>query len=108
MAGLYASRTGPRAWIAVKRRAGFEKPKRQASLSLAGMDNTIESLTLEVADSAASQDFYQAAFDLDTQVHARVADTRSSGFRGFTISLVVSQPSTVDSLLETATPEPNP
>ncbi len=66
------------------------------------MDNTIESLTLEVADSAASQDFYQAAFDLDTQVHARVADTRSSGFRGFTISLVVSQPSTVDSLLETA------
>jgi len=66
------------------------------------MDNAIESLTLEVADSATSQAFYQAAFDVDTQVRARVADAPSSGFRGFTISFVVGQPSTVDSLLETA------
>jgi hypothetical protein len=33
---------------------------------------------------------------------ARKADTPANGFRGFTISLVVSQPSTVDSLFETA------
>jgi hypothetical protein len=55
-----------------------------------------------VADSAASQDFYKAAFDVDAQVNARAADAPSGGFRGFTISLVVGQPSTVDSLLETA------
>ena len=66
------------------------------------MDNAIESLTLEVADSATSQAFYQPAFDVDTQVRARAADAPSNGFRGFTISLVVGQPSTVDSLLETA------
>jgi hypothetical protein len=66
------------------------------------MDNAIESLTLEVADSATSQAFYQAAFSLGAQVRARVADSPSNGFRGFTISLVVGQPSTVDSLLETA------
>src|SRR5579863_7760829 len=66
------------------------------------MDNAIESLTLEVADAAASQAFYQAAFDVGAQIRARATDTPSSGFRGFTISLVVGQPSTVDSLLETA------
>jgi uncharacterized glyoxalase superfamily protein PhnB len=66
------------------------------------MDIAIESLTLEVADSATSQAFYRAAFDIDAQVNARAADTPSTGFRGFTISLVVGQPSSVDSLLETA------
>jgi hypothetical protein len=66
------------------------------------MDNAIESLTLEVADSAASQTFYQAAFDVGAQIRARAAAVPSNGFRGFTISLVVGQPSTVDSLLETA------
>jgi hypothetical protein len=66
------------------------------------MDNAIESLTLEVADSATSQAFYQAAFDVDAQVRARAADAPSNGFRGFTISLVVGQPSAVDLLLETA------
>ncbi len=35
-------------------------------------------------------------------VHARPTDAPSTGFRGFTISLVVGQPSTVNSLNETA------
>ncbi len=66
------------------------------------MDVAIASLTLEVSDPAASQDFYEAALGVSSQVHARTADTPATGFRGFTISLVVGQPSTVDSLLETA------
>jgi catechol 2,3-dioxygenase-like lactoylglutathione lyase family enzyme len=66
------------------------------------MDITIESLTLDVADPAASQAFYETAFGVGAQVCTRTGDTRSTGFRGFTISLVVGQPSTVDSLHETA------
>jgi catechol 2,3-dioxygenase-like lactoylglutathione lyase family enzyme len=66
------------------------------------MDTTIASLTLEVSDPARSQAFYETAFGVDSRVRARAADMPATGFRGFTISLVVGQPSTVDSLLETA------
>jgi hypothetical protein len=66
------------------------------------MDTAITSLTLEVSDQDASQHFYDTAFGVDSQVRARTGDTPPTGFRGFTISLVVGQPSTVDSLLETA------
>jgi hypothetical protein len=71
-------------------------------LSLAGMDITIASLTLEVPDPVASQSFYETALGIGAHLRARTADMPASGFRGFTISLVVGQPSTVDSLLETA------
>jgi hypothetical protein len=66
------------------------------------MDIAIASLTLEVSERAASQHFYETALGVSPQVRARAADTPATGFRGFTISLVVGQPSTVDSLLETA------
>jgi hypothetical protein len=66
------------------------------------MNTAIASLTLEVSDPAASQSFYETALEVGSQVRARTADTPTTGFRGFTISLVVGQPSTVDSLLETA------
>ena len=66
------------------------------------MDIAIASLTLEVSDPAASQSFYATALGVDSHVRARATDTPAAGFRGFTLSLVVSQPSTVDSLLETA------
>ena len=66
------------------------------------MTTAITSLTLDVSDPAASESFYEAAFGLGSQVGARAAETPSQGFRGFTISLVVSQPSTVDALFETA------
>jgi catechol 2,3-dioxygenase-like lactoylglutathione lyase family enzyme len=66
------------------------------------MDIAISSLTLEVSDPAASEHFYETALGVGPQVHARTADTPAIGFRGFTISLVVGQPSTVDSLLDTA------
>jgi uncharacterized glyoxalase superfamily protein PhnB len=66
------------------------------------MPIAIDSLTLEVSDPSASQDFYETGLGVGSQVHARTADTPAVGFRGFTISLVVGQPSTVDSLLESA------
>src|SRR6201996_2940506 len=66
------------------------------------MDTAITLLNLDVADPAASQHFYEAALGVGSLVRGRTADTPTTGFRGFTISLVVSQPSTVDSLLETA------
>jgi predicted lactoylglutathione lyase len=66
------------------------------------MDIAIESLTLDVVDPATSQAFYETGLGVGAQVHARATGARSTGFRGFTISLVVGQPSTVDSLNETA------
>ena len=62
----------------------------------------IESVTLEVPDAADAEAFYKAAFDLDDIVRVRESGEPATGFRGFTLSLVVSQPSTVDSLIGTA------
>jgi hypothetical protein len=63
---------------------------------------SIESVTLEVPDAAAGEAFYAAAFGLGDKVRVRASDAPTTGFRGFTLSLVVSQPSTVDSLIGTA------
>jgi catechol 2,3-dioxygenase-like lactoylglutathione lyase family enzyme len=63
---------------------------------------SIESLTLEVPDPTAANAFYAAAFGLDDQVALRASDAPTSGFRGFTLSLVVSQPATVDGVIGAA------
>ena len=63
---------------------------------------SINAIVLEVSDPAAARAFYSAAFDLDHQLDLRSSNASTSGFRGFTLSLVVSQPSTVDSLIGTA------
>lgn len=63
---------------------------------------SVEILTLEVADPAAAQRFYAAAFGLDTQLRLRASEAPTTGFRGFTLSLTVSQPSTVSGLISTA------
>jgi uncharacterized glyoxalase superfamily protein PhnB len=63
---------------------------------------SIESVTLEVADPAAAQRFYTEAFGVDTQIRLRASEAPTTGFRGFTLSLTVSQPATVDSLIGTA------
>lgn len=63
---------------------------------------TVDSLTLEVPDVAAARAFYSAAFGLDAQLSLRASEAPTSGFRGFTLSLVVSQPSTVDALVGAA------
>jgi hypothetical protein len=62
----------------------------------------IESITLEVPDPTIANAFYAAAFGLGTVVGVRASDAPTTGFRGFALSLVVSQPSTVDSLIDTA------
>src|SRR3954468_1367699 len=62
----------------------------------------IGSVVLEVPDLAAAEAFHAAAFGLGTRVGVRASDAPTSGFRGFTLSLVVFEPSTVDSLVATA------
>jgi catechol 2,3-dioxygenase-like lactoylglutathione lyase family enzyme len=63
---------------------------------------SINSVTLEVNDPQAAEAFYAAAFDLDDRLRVRTSDAATSGFRGFTLSLVVTQPSTVNSLFDSA------
>jgi predicted lactoylglutathione lyase len=63
---------------------------------------SIESVILEVPDPAAAAAFYAAAFGLGDKVRVRASEAPTTGFRGFMLSLVVSQPSTVDSLIGTA------
>ncbi|MET4094431.1 glyoxalase [Arthrobacter sp. UYCu712] len=63
---------------------------------------SIESVTLEVPDTTPATAFYAAAFGLGTQVRVRASDAPTTGFRGFTLSLIVSQPSTVSSLIDSA------
>lgn len=63
---------------------------------------SIESLTIEAADPAAAEHFYTAAFGLGALVRVRHSDAPTSGFRAFTLSLIVSQPSTVSSLIDSA------
>jgi uncharacterized glyoxalase superfamily protein PhnB len=63
---------------------------------------SIESVTLEVADPAAATAFYSAAFDLGAQVRLQASEAPTTGFRGFTLSLVVSQPANVSGLVGAA------
>jgi len=63
---------------------------------------TIESVVLGVPDPSAAEAFYRAAFGLDTRLGVRASEAPSTGFRGFTLSLVVSQPSTVDGFVASA------
>ncbi len=64
--------------------------------------NSIESITLETPDPTTRQRLLHRAFGLDSLVRLRASETPTTGFRGFSLSLVVSQPSTVDSLIGTA------
>jgi predicted lactoylglutathione lyase len=63
---------------------------------------SIESVTLEVPDPTVANFFYSAAFGLRTQVALRASEAPTTGFRAFTLSLVVSQPATVDTLFGAA------
>jgi uncharacterized glyoxalase superfamily protein PhnB len=62
----------------------------------------IESVTLEAPDATVADTFHAAAFGPGTPVHVRASEAPTTGFRGFTLSLVVSQPSTVDALVGAA------
>jgi hypothetical protein len=60
---------------------------------------SITSVILEVPDPPDAGAFYDAAFGLGAQLRLRASEAPATGFRGFTLSLVVPQPSTVDALI---------
>jgi hypothetical protein len=74
---------------------------RRVPVSVTGM-TSIESVTLEVADPAAAGRFNTAAFGLGTQIRLRASEAPATGFCGFTLSLTVSQPATVNGLIGAA------
>ena len=63
---------------------------------------SIDSVTLEVPDPKVANAFYTAVFGLGPQLGLRASEAPSTGFRGFTLSLVVSQPGAVDGLVGAA------
>lgn len=63
---------------------------------------SIDSIVLEVPDPAAAQRFYADAFGLDSQLTLRPSTTPTTGFRGFTLSITVSQPGDVHKLVDAA------
>ena len=62
----------------------------------------IESITLGAPDPAAAEAFYREAFGLGSQIRVQASDAPTSGFRGYTVSLVVAQPADVDLYVEAA------
>jgi predicted lactoylglutathione lyase len=62
----------------------------------------IDYVILEVDDVIVAERFYTAAFGLDPRVRLRASEAPTAGFRGFTLSLLVSQPATVDALVHSA------
>ncbi|OLT32421.1 glyoxalase [Actinomadura sp. CNU-125] len=62
---------------------------------------TFETVTLEVADTAAAETYY-AALGLTDHVTLRASDEPTTGFRGYALSLVASQPGNVDALVAAA------
>jgi predicted lactoylglutathione lyase len=63
---------------------------------------SLDSITLDVADLSAATDFYDAAFGLGERLRFRERQPASTGFRGYTISLLVSQPADVGALFDAA------
>jgi len=63
---------------------------------------TIEFVTIEVADTAVAVAFYADAFEVGNRVRLRASQAPATGFRGFTMSLVASQPATVNRLIDSA------
>ena len=62
----------------------------------------IAAIIIEADDATAAEAFYKEAFALGDTLRVRESHEPTSGFRGFTLSLVVSQPSTVDALVRSA------
>lgn len=63
---------------------------------------TITSIAVEAPEPEAAQAGYDTAFGLGDTIRVRASEAPTSGFRGFAVSLVVSQPSTVDHLITPA------
>ncbi len=65
---------------------------------MGAMTLTITSIMLEAPEPEAAEAGYTTAFGLGSRLQVRASDAPTSGFRGFALSVVVSQPSTVDNL----------
>ncbi|TDB97357.1 glyoxalase [Actinomadura sp. 7K534] len=61
---------------------------------------SVEFVTLEVADTAAAERFYASALDTDKYLRLEASDAATSGFRGFTMSLIVSQSGNADAVID--------
>src|SRR3954470_6441739 len=61
---------------------------------------SIDHVILDVPDTTAAETFYTSAFELGDAVRVRESRDPASGFRGFPLSLVVSQPADVDALID--------
>ncbi len=91
--------------------SGSMRPARTTPTAHEGPDMTsstsstslapFTSLTLEVGDPASAQAFYEA-LGLGSYVDVRASDAPTTGFRGFALSLVASQPGDVDALVGAA------
>ncbi|HEY8478252.1 MAG TPA: glyoxalase [Spirillospora sp.] len=62
----------------------------------------IDHVVLEAPDVEAAGRFYAAAFGLDDRLRLQRSDAHTEGFRGFTMSLIVSQPADADALIDAA------
>lgn len=63
--------------------------------------STVSSVILDVPDAGAAEAFY-AGLGVGSRIAVRETQPPSSGFRGYTLSLVVSQPSIVDAYVTAA------
>src|SRR6201995_5090173 len=63
---------------------------------------SIAALAPEVADVGSARTFYDSAFGLGDRLGLRASDAPTTGFRGFTLSLIVSQPATAAALFDAA------
>jgi uncharacterized glyoxalase superfamily protein PhnB len=72
------------------------------SIDARSTTTSLQTVILEVDDLSLAESFYGAAFDLGSRLGLRASDAPTTGFRGFTLSLVVSQPATVDELIGAA------
>jgi predicted lactoylglutathione lyase len=73
----------------------------RAAISVIGM-TSIESITLEVADPTGAGQFYSTAFGLGALLRLQASEAPTDGFRGFTLSLTVSQPANAKAFLDAA------
>ncbi|WP_328474766.1 glyoxalase [Actinoplanes sp. NBC_00393] len=63
---------------------------------------SVEHITLEVADATAAKIFYTDVLGLGAWVRVRASQEPTTGFRGFTLSLIVAQPANVNALVDAA------
>ncbi|HET6165330.1 MAG TPA: glyoxalase [Marmoricola sp.] len=63
--------------------------------------SVLDTVTLETSDTATAEAFWKA-LGVEHVVSVHQGDTPSDGFRGYTLSLVASQPGNADALLEIA------